>query len=256
MSVGLLQRACPTMSCLPQSWGESTKRRSSASASASTVKRARRRQVLPSSEAHGDAVRELLARLNGHLHRTAQAAAKSDLVLEASVMLSSIPFAEHLQRMESTLALNDIPLVSRAYEEAYMRAPMHRGEPECGLGSDCECMLIDAKTPFVGVQFPIPSSSGKLANNLCIFCLRKITLLLFYETLHKGVSTKLPIQKFGNIPGQPNEYHASAMLMCPKSGPIECMPLPIVAHQRNKLSVEVVGNVPHVRQHGVYMEDF
>ena len=71
--------------------------------------------------------------------------------------------------------------------------------------------------------------------------------------------TEIPdalIQKYGNIPGQPNEYHPSAMLLCPKSGPIHCMPLPIVAHQRNKLSVETVGGVPYVRQHGVYTEDF
>ena len=171
-------------------------------------------------------------------------------------MISSMPFAEHLQGIDTSQGIEEIPVVTRMYEESFMRGRLHDGDRPCAMGAECECMMLDSKKRFVGVQFDIPTTAGTLSNNLCIFCLRKITLLLFYETLQKGIAINKPIQKYGNIPGQPNEYHPSAMLLCPKSGPIHCMPLPIVAHQRNKLSVETVGGVPYVRQHGGYTEEF
>ena len=48
----------------------------------------------------------------------------------------------------------------------------------------------------------------------------------------------------------------SSMLFCMKGGPIQSMPLPIVAHQRNHLKVEVINGIPYVKQQNVYMEDF
>ena len=226
-----------------------------------TAKRLRKRAEFHATESHHEAVRALLRRLRGQLQSQSGVPEKchesdSDIVVDAATMLASLPFAEQLQHMDTSLAQHDIPVVSRAYEESYLRGRNHDGEPQCAMGNDCECMMIDSKTRFVGVQFEIPSTTSQLSNNLCLLCLRKITLLLFYETIQKGINVRVPIQKYGNIPGQKNEYHPSAVLMCPNNGPIESMPLPIVAHQRNKLSVEVVGGVPHIRQHGVYMEDF
>lgn len=254
------------MSCLPPTWKEVNKRKSAENKKSSNelpTKRARKRFEFQNTEQHNNSVRELLQRLRqqaSHVDVSNVLGAKShnslDLTVEATVMMSSVPFLEHLSHLDDSLAQHDIPVVTRAYEEGYMRGRLHDGESECAMKSECECMMLDPKNRFVCVQFEIPCTTGEFSNNLCIFCLRKITLLLFYEALLKGMPIGKPIQKHGNITGQADEYHPSAMLMCPKNGPIHCMPLPIVAHQRNALSVEMVAGVPYVRQHGVYMENF
>lgn len=247
------------MSCLPATWNDASKRKSTDSDAVheQAAKRARKRFEFQSTEQHSESAWDLLRRLQGHLHDTERAQHKAtDLTIEASVMLSSVPFLEHLAQIDDSMAQHDVPVVTRAYEETYMRGRMHDKEAECAMGPQCECMMLDSRARFVGVQFEIPSTTGEMGNNLCIFCLRKITLLLFYEALLKGMPIAKPIQKYGNITGQPNEYHPSAMLMCPKNGPIHCMPLPIVAHQRSTLRVEVLGGVHYVRQQGVYMENF
>ena len=63
------------------------------------------------------------------------------------------------------------------------------------------------------------------------------------------------IQAFGNICG-PGEYAREAMLLCPRSGQLHNMPLPIVAHHRHRYTVVVQHNVRRLKQHNVYFEDF
>jgi hypothetical protein len=46
------------------------------------------------------------------------------------------------------------------------------------------------------------------------------------------------------------------MLICPPNGPVHCMPMPIVAHQRNRYSVVTQHGIRYIKQHNVYMEDF
>ena len=46
------------------------------------------------------------------------------------------------------------------------------------------------------------------------------------------------------------------MLVVPPSGPVHCMPLPVVAHQRNKYHVVLRDGRRHLRQRNVYVEDF
>ena len=44
------------------------------------------------------------------------------------------------------------------------------------------------------------------------------------------------------------------MIFANPNGPVQCMPLPIVAHQRNRYTVVKVGGIPHLQQVGVDME--
>ena len=46
------------------------------------------------------------------------------------------------------------------------------------------------------------------------------------------------------------------MLMPPPDSPVHCMPLPIVAHQRDRYYVEEVDGRRVMRQCNVYYEDF
>ena len=244
------------MSCLPSTWSDTGKRKGS-EAHESVAKRPKSNfeDACPS---HRDIVSSLLCTLRRQAHAADPCSVEdeSDLVVEACAMLSAVPFGQMLQQVPGGEPAVEVPVVTRAYEEQYMRGQMTRNEPLCEMGAECECMLLDSKIKFVGIQFEIPYTTSALGNKLCVFCLRKMTQLLFYETVERGLPVKQVLQKYGNIRGEPREYHPSAMLVAQPRGPVHCLPLPIVAHQRNKLVVELVGGVPHVRQKGVSTEDF
>tara|TARA_B100001540_G_scaffold284144_1_gene276204 strand:- start:9627 stop:10358 length:732 start_codon:yes stop_codon:yes gene_type:complete len=174
---------------------------------------------------------------------------------DISSWLESIPFVKLLTDVNTDTKGEHVPLVSRVYEEQYMRQAMNSGETSCVMKSQCECMLLDPKQPFQGVAFPIPSMNASV-NGMCLLCLRKTTQMLFYNTIHCGQSVNALIQKYGNICNEPGEYHSSAMLICPPNGPVQSMPLPIVAHQRNKYTVMERGGILWVKQTNVYFEDF
>ena len=74
--------------------------------------------------------------------------------------------------------------------------------------------------------------------------------------MHDGKTFRFPIQKYGNICNQPNEYAKEAMLICPVNGPVHAMPYPIVAHQRNRYTVVTNHGTRHLRQSRVGVEDF
>ena len=143
--------------------------------------------------------------------------------------------------------------VSKSYEEQYMRE-CKAGEEPCVMGDECECMNIDRSQAFVGVWFEIPSVRN--SENMCVLCLRKTTQMLFCRINHQGIQSRTLIQRHGNIYNQPGEYHPSAVLVCPASGPVHCLPMPIMAHQRNRYAVTVVHGMKYIKQLGVGMEDF
>jgi len=181
--------------------------------------------------------------------------AESEPCFDTSSLLETIPFVKILNSIGHVQPGPTIPLVSRVYEERFMRQSHSAAESDCIMGQQCECMLIDHTQPFVGTQFILPNVEYD-TNGMCVLCLRKTTQLIFYKTLHQGVKTSVPIQKYGNICNEHGEYHPSAMLVCPTSSIVECMPLPIVAHQRNRYAVKTLNGYKHIEQRSVYMEDF
>ena len=175
--------------------------------------------------------------------------------LETKTLLDSIPFYKLLSSISPDKNMQQIPLVTRVYEETFMRQCIAPSERPCVMGNQCECMMIDPEQAFVGVEFCVPNEAAA-RNGMCVLCLRKITTLLFYHTIQKGVGVHTPIQRYGNICNQEGEYHPSAMLICPPNGPVACMPLPIVAHQRNRYTVVRVHGVCYLQQRRVGMQDF
>lgn len=168
-------------------------------------------------------------------------------------LVNRLSFSQYLQKPLSHVAASVIE-VGKAYEEQYMRECLV-GETACVMGDACECRFIDRERPFVGVCFVIPQVAHA-DNNMCVLCLRKTTQLLFYRVVTQGLRTNTLIQRYGNICGCDGEYHQSAMLICPPNGPVHCMPLPVVAHQRNQYSVVENHGVKYIKQHGVGMQDF
>lgn len=148
---------------------------------------------------------------------------------------------------------HDLCVLSREYEEKYMRSQISTNEKVCINGDRCECQFIDKTKAFTCIALEMPSLRAS-CSGLCLLCLRKLSTLLFYKTVKRGIQGNFHIQLFGNKIG-PGEYAAAAMLICPSSGPWNVLPLPVVAYQRNHYSVEERHGVFFVKQHGVYYED-
>lgn len=177
--------------------------------------------------------------------------------LELDTILSRVPYREMLEDLfgGTTRLPAAVPVITRAYEEGFMRSVAAADERPCAMGASCECMFIDAGQPFVGTEFVIPGEESQ-HSQLCVLCCRKVTQQLFHEMLFEGVSFRGVIQRYGNVCEHAGEYAREAMLICPPNGHVHCMPLPIVAHQRNRYSVFSQNGVKFLRQHRVYYEDF
>lgn len=178
-----------------------------------------------------------------------------EMRIDVNSILNDIPFERLLASISTTDTLPNVPIISRVYEERYMRESISSDEKDCMMGENCECMLIDRNSPFVCTQFVIPNISNE-HQGMCVLCLRKTTQLLYYKTIYNGIDVNTLIQKFGNICNQEDEYHPSVMLICPPNGPCHTMPVPIMSHQRNRYRVEVISGVKHIRQIKVGMKDF
>lgn len=150
---------------------------------------------------------------------------------------------------------NTVPLVKRAYEESFMRECFHENDIPCTLGQYCECNFIDTQNAFIGVAFVMPDL-GAQENKMCILCLRKLTQMLYYRIVDGAAQSHHIMQTYGNICDVPGEYHHSAMLVMPKQSAVHCMPMPVVAHQRNKYSVTMRNGHRYLKQMNVYFEDF
>lgn len=90
----------------------------------------------------------------------------------------------------------------------------------------------------------------------CVLCSRKVTQKLFYDILFTGAEVNGVIQRYGNLCNIPGEYARECMLICPRSAPVHCMPLPIMSHQRNKYAVRINCGMRQLTQVMVGYEDF
>jgi len=237
---------CTMMPPLPGNWN--TSKRKAKSLGGVPVKRQK------PGDADISTIHDIQEIVRSHLRR-APSHIEREPCFDTSSLLETIPFVKILNSIGHVQPGPSIPLVSRVYEERFMRQSHSATENDCVMGQQCECMIIDNTQPFVGTQFILPNVEYD-TNGMCVLCLRKTTQLIFYKTLHQGLKTNVPIQKYGNICNEPGEYHPSAMLVCPSSSSVECMPLPIVAHQRNRYSVKTFNGYKHIAQRNVYMEDF
>lgn len=184
-----------------------------------------------------------------------------ELILDS--IISRQPYVKMMQNLfgsydESCFKqVEPVKIVTKCYEESYMRECVEPQERPCAMGSNCECMFIDSNLPFICTEFILPNEEPQPEPQLCVLCLRKLTQSMFYDVMYRHGKFNGIIQNHGNICEMPNEYSKKAMLICPPWGPVHCMPLPIVAHQRNRYSVylDYMG-VKHLKQHRVAFEDF
>lgn len=177
--------------------------------------------------------------------------------LDLDTVLSRVPYREILENLygRDHCAVPEVPVVSRAYEEAFLRETL-AGERPCVAGDLCECMNIDPCTPFVGTEFLLPGEPLPATPQFCVLCSRKLTQKLFYDIVLAGKDVHGLIQRYGNLCNVPGEYARECVLVCPPHAPLRCMPLPIMSHQRSKYRVVIAGGVKRLEQLRVQHEDF
>ena len=70
---------------------------------------------------------------------------------------------------ENIIYTNDIKLVTKRYEETYMRQKILEHENDCICKNNCECMYIDPSSPFIGVEYQLPWGNPH-KNVVCAYC--------------------------------------------------------------------------------------
>jgi len=217
----------------------------------------KRQRIQNDSERDGRIIDEILCIVNHNIAtvKDCMATKPTDLVIDTESILNDIPFERLLSSISILDTVPDVPIITRVYEERFMRESTSPDEKDCIMRENCEGMHIDPANAFVCTQFVIPNISNE-HQGMCVMCLRKTTQLLYYKTIYNGHNVNAIIQKYGNICNQVGEYHPSVMLICPPNGPVNTMPVPIVSHQRNRYSVEILSGIKHIKQHKVSMQDF
>jgi len=184
----------------------------------------------------------------------------SNLVIDTDNLISRLPYKKMLMDMfggnlKCNVTLPKIPYITRAYEEAFMHEPTNSTERECAKGKNCECMFIDKKQPFIGVEFLLPGERPPKTPNMCVLCYRATTQQLYYDVIFDKCEFPGCIQKFGNIHSEQGEYLLESMLISTPTAPPHIMPLPIVSHQRNRYTVTVVSGIKRLKQSKVYFQN-
>ena len=147
-----------------------------------------------------------------------------------------------------------VPVVSRAYEESFMRECVASHDVPCSLGQYCECTFIDEEHRFVGVYFVLPELRSE-ETSMCILCQRKLTQVLFYRLASGGHASE-HCCKFTKTPATSRASTTRARCSsCPRTGPCRTC-RSVVSHQRHKYHVVHIDGHRHLRQRNVYVEDF
>lgn len=173
-----------------------------------------------------------------------------DTGLNLNTILSGVAYREILQNLfgGSDALLDDVPVVSRAYEEAFLRESMLATERPCVMGSECEGHYISKDHRFPCTEFLLPGET-RAEPRMCVLCCRKHTQKLFYDLLYNPPSTHMGvIQRYGVVIGVQDEYAREATLIMPANGPVHAMPFPSVAYCRANYTVVVRNAVRFVVQ--------
>ena len=99
--------------------------------------------------------------------------------MEVHCLLSKLPYQKMLSDLftkhdKEVLPSSNLPYVTRAYEESFMREPLNSTERLCAKNENCECMFIDPEKPFVAVEFLLPGEKKPATPHLCVVCCRYI----------------------------------------------------------------------------------
>jgi hypothetical protein len=172
--------------------------------------------------------------------------------LQFDTVLSDVPYQRILENLLGTDSSPQahVPVVTKAFEESFMREPIYQGERKCVMGAECECRFIDRDSPFTAIEFLVPGQNATdVTPQMCVLCSRKHTQKLFYDMLYRPPAMHIGvIQRYGVLVSVPKEYSPDATLIMPPHGPVHCMPYPSPVHSRNAYTVQVRSGVRYLAQ--------
>jgi hypothetical protein len=173
---------------------------------------------------------------------------ESSETLTFETVLSNIPYQKILENLFGGGSMPDyaVPVITKAFEESFMREPMYANERKCVMGPDCECRYIDRENQFTGVEFVLP---GETTPQMCVLCSRKHTQKMYYDMLYRPPVTHIgTIQRYGVLCSVNGEYSVDYVLIMPPHGPVQCMPYPSPVHSRNNYSIRVHSSTRYIVQ--------
>ena len=121
------QSNCATMSCLPPQWH--TGKRKQTSALSNTSRGSKRYKVTENDQDNLQIISSIVST------QMKQEYIAKPVTLNVKSLLDTIPFLKLLQDVTMDDDGADIPLVTRVYEEQYMRESMNEQELSCIMGS-------------------------------------------------------------------------------------------------------------------------
>ncbi len=121
-------------------------------------------------------------------------------------ILSNIPYKDMLQDLfglnagdsRRVMSPLSIPVVTKSYEESFMREPMYESERACVMGINCECNFIGSAPGhgFISVEFTLPSEDclqvSERPRQMCVLCHRRLVQSLFYDIIYSGGFPQVP----------------------------------------------------------------
>jgi len=121
--------------------------------------------------------------------------------LDINQIINTIPYKDIIRDVfhNSLQKSIDVPIITRAYEESFMREPVNSSENQCVNGELCECMFIDRRNQFKGVEFLLPHESKEDVPRPCVLCCRQMTQKFYFDIIFDGKTFNFPIQRYGNI---------------------------------------------------------
>lgn len=127
----------------------------------------------------------------------------------------------------------DVVLVTKAYEDSYLRLP-NGGEEECVCGSGCEALMVaklrgcDGFTP---VRFRIPNRNT--SERFCLLCLRKHVAYMYYDNADRDGCVGTVIQPYYNMTDVVGEYRKECVLFPTSPTKFQGLVHPFVRYERH-----------------------
>jgi len=201
---------------------------------------------------------DMLQHVKNILSRNTDDTLDTSRTICTETVFSHVPYKKIIEEIYENCQtkIPSIPLITRAYEESFMRECCNKSEKRCAMEEECECMKIDPCNKFVGTEFLLPGESSDQTPRLCVLCHRQLTQKCYFDVMFDGKNFPFPIQKYGNICAVPGEYALEVMLICPPGGPIHVMPYPNVSHHRNRYIVVNSYGSRIIRQTRVAFEEY
>lgn len=151
-----------------------------------------------------------------------------------------------------------IQVVTRAYEEEYLREPLRKERP-CIMGDQCQGMHLPhvKQNAFILREFLLPTEeedykrTGKLPSEgrLCLMCKRSEIARAFVNIRADGMGVKnnVILQDYRNIVGEEGEY---CMEDCILSSPTVFQGIldPVVLHLKNAYRLKIQNGVRYYEQ--------